>query len=178
MLSIFLIGLALSMDAFSIALSIGINDISKGKLASIPIAVGIMHFIMPLLGLILGNQLFYIFNINSKIIVSLILIYLAIQLYLERKKEANARKITNFISIFLLAFSVSLDSFSVGIGLSGLTDKYFLSFLTFALCSGCITYMGLILGKYSVKLLKERAVYLGIGILIMLAIVNLCQALS
>ena len=48
MLSIFLIGLALSMDAFSISLSIGLNNISKLKRIFIPIIVGIMHFIMPL----------------------------------------------------------------------------------------------------------------------------------
>jgi len=164
------------MDAFSIALSIGVNDLSCFKRILIPLIIGIMHFIMPLSGLVLGNQLFYIFNINPKIIVSLVLFYLALMMFLDRKKE-HSTKVTSILSIFLLAFSVSLDSFSIGIGLPGLTDKYFLAFLTFSLCSGCITYMGLILGKYSVKLLKEKAIYLGIGILLLIAIVNFCQVL-
>ena len=174
MLSIFLIGLALSMDAFSIALSIGVNEISKFKVLLIPFVVGFMHFVMPLTGHFLGNQLFNFININPKIIVSIILFYLALMMFLDRK-NGHSTKISSVVSIFLFAFGVSLDSFSVGIGLSGLTDKYFLSFITFSLCSGCITYMGLILGKYSVKLLKEKAIYLGIGILLLLAIVNMCQ---
>lgn len=177
MLSIFLIGLALSMDAFSIALSIGVSNIQTYKKLIIPIIVSIMHFLMPLLGLILGNQILNIFNINPKFIVSIILLYLAIIMYTDRKNE-KMPKITSIISILLLSFSVSIDSFSVGIGLSGLTDKYLLSFLTFALCSGCFTYMGLIIGKYSVKILKEKAVYIGIGILLLISVVNLCQIFS
>ena len=176
MLSIFLIGLALSMDAFSIALSLGINNLSSIKRMLIPIVVGFMHFIMPSIGLFLGNQLFNIFNVNSKLIVSLIMFYLAFMMFIDRNKEEK-KIITSYLSIFLFAFSVSIDSFSVGLGLSGLTDKFFLSFIIFSLCSGCITYMGLLIGKYSVRFLKEKAVYLGILILLSLAIVNLCQVL-
>ena len=95
-------------------------------------------------------------------------------MYFDKKHE-NIPKITSFLSIFLFAFSVSIDSFSVGLGLKGLTDKYILSFLTFTVCSFSFTYIGLILGKYSVKVLKEKATYLGILILIVLALANICQ---
>ncbi len=174
MLSIFLIGLALSMDAFSIALGIGINRLSNAKRLLIPIVVAIMHFIMPLLGNILGDELLNIINIHPKLIVSIILFYLSFMMFLERKNEKQTI-ISSFASILLMAFSVSIDSFSVGIGLSGLTDKHLLSFLIFSLCSGCITHIGLIIGKYSSKLLKDKAIYLGIVILFMLGVVNICQ---
>lgn len=174
MLSIFFIGLALSMDAFSIALSIGTTNLSKFKRYLIPIIVGIMHFIMPLIGHLLGAQLFNIININSKLVVSLILLYLAIIMFLDRNNKTN-NKISSIISIFLFAFSVSIDSFSVGIGISGLTNHYFLSFLVFSICSGTITAIGLIIGKYSVRYLKEKSIYLGIIILLILSIVNICE---
>lgn len=176
MLSIFLIGVALSMDAFSVSLSLGLNNISKIKRVIIPIQVGIMHFIMPFLGVFLGNQILNIFNINSKLIVSLILLYLAVVMFIQRN-DNDVKIVSSLLSIFLLSFSVSIDSFSVGLGLSGLTDKYFLSFIIFSLCSSCITYIGLIIGKYSVKYLKEKAVYIGVIILLILAIVNFCQVL-
>lgn len=174
MLSIFFIGLALSMDAFSIALSIGTTNISRIKRYLIPITVGIMHFIMPLFGYFLGYQLLNIININSKLLVSLIFLYLAIIMFLDRNKKDN-NKITNMLSIFLLAFSVSIDSFSVGIGITGITNHIFLSFIVFSLCSGAITAIGLIIGKYSVKYLKEKSIYFGIIILLILSIVNICQ---
>ena len=63
MLSIFFIGIALSMDAFSIALSIGTNNLSKKSIVLTITLVGLMHFIMPQLGLMLGNQVYNFINI-------------------------------------------------------------------------------------------------------------------
>lgn len=173
MLSIFFIGIALSMDAFSIALSIGTNNISKKNIITIISLVGLMHLIMPQLGLFLGNQIYNIININPKFIISVILYYLVFVMYFDKtNKNVN---IQSFINIFLFAFSVSIDSFSVGIGLKGLTEHYILASIVFSICSFCITYIGLVLGKYSLKILKDKAKYVGIVLLLIIATVNLCK---
>ena len=174
MLSIFLIGIALSMDAFSIALSIGTTHLSKNRFILIPIIVSIMHFVMPLIGLFLGNQILSVININPKIIMTIILLYLAFLMYKDRNND-KVTKINSFLSIFLYALSVSLDSFSVGIGLKALTDKIIIPPIIFSLCAGTITYMGLILGKYSQKVWKEKASLIGIILLISISIVNICK---
>ena len=174
MLSIFLIGVALSMDAFSIALSIGTTHLSKNRFILIPIVVSIMHFIMPLIGLFLGNQILSVININPKIIMTIILLYLAFLMYKDRNND-KVPKINSLLSIFLYAISVSLDSFSVGIGLKALTDKILIPPIIFSLCAGTITYMGLILGKYSQKVWKEKASLIGIILLISISIVNICK---
>lgn len=174
MLSIFLIGVALSMDAFSIALSIGTTHLSKNRFILIPIVVSIMHFVMPLIGLFLGNQILSVININPKIIMTIILLYLAFLMYKDRNND-KVTKINSLLSIFLYALSVSLDSFSVGIGLKALTDKILIPPIIFSLCAGTITYMGLILGKYSQKVWKEKASLIGIILLILISIVNICK---
>lgn len=174
MLSIFLIGVALSMDAFSIALSIGTTHLSKNRFILIPIVVSIMHFVMPLIGLFLGNQILSVVNINPKIIMTIILLYLAFLMYKDRNND-KVTKINSLLSIFLFALSVSLDSFSVGIGLKALTDKIIIPPIIFSLCAGTITYMGLILGKYSQKVWKEKASLIGIILLILISIVNICK---
>lgn len=174
MLSIFLIGVALSMDAFSIALSIGTTHLSKNRFILIPIIVSIMHFVMPLIGLFLGNQILSVININPKIIMTIILLYLAFLMYKDRNND-KVTKINSLLSIFLYALSVSLDSFSVGIGLKALTDKIIIPPIIFSLCAGTITYMGLILGKYSQKVWKEKASLIGIILLISISIVNICK---
>ena len=174
MLSIFLIGIALSMDAFSIALSIGTTHLSKNRFILIPIIVSIMHFVMPLIGLFLGNQILSVININPKIIMTIILLYLAFLMYKDRNND-KVTKINSLLSIFLYALSVSLDSFSVGIGLKALTDKIIIPPIIFSLCAGTITYMGLILGKYSQKVWKEKASLIGIILLILISIVNICK---
>lgn len=162
------------MDAFSIALSIGTTHLSKNRFILIPIVVSIMHFVMPLIGLFLGNQILSVININPKIIMTIILLYLAFLMYKDRNND-KVTKINSLLSIFLYALSVSLDSFSVGIGLKALTDKIIIPPIIFSLCAGTITYMGLILGKYSQKVWKEKASLIGIILLISISIVNICK---
>lgn len=162
------------MDAFSIALSIGTTHLSKNRFILIPIVVSIMHFVMPLIGLFLGNQILSVININPKIIMTIILLYLAFLMYKDRNND-KVTKINSLLSIFLFALSVSLDSFSVGIGLKALTDKIIIPPIIFSLCAGTITYMGLILGKYSQKVWKEKASLIGIILLILISIVNICK---
>ena len=162
------------MDAFSIALSIGTTHLSKNRFILIPIVVSIMHFVMPLIGLFLGNQILSVININPKIIMTIILLYLAFLMYKDRNND-KVTKINSLLSIFLYALSVSLDSFLVGIGLKALTDKIIIPPIIFSLCAGTITYMGLILGKYSQKVWKEKASLIGIILLISISIVNICK---
>lgn len=176
MLSIFFVAIALSMDAFSVAISLGIINTSNKYNFFMPIVVGIMHFFMPLFGFLLGNQIFNIFNFNPKIIISIIFFYLATVMLLDKdKREVN---ISTLITLFLISFSVSLDSFTVGIGLNALTNNYLLAFFTFSLFSCCFTYLGILLGKYSAGILQKRSSIIGITILYGLALVNLCQVFS
>lgn len=177
MLSIFLIGIALSMDAFSVSLSIGTTKLAKNRYKLIPITVSIMHFIMPILGYYFGSIITNIVNINPKIIMTIILTYLVFLMKKEKNNEHQS-EINNIFSILLFAFSVSIDSFTVGIGLKALTSKIIIPPIVFSLCSGSITYMGLLLGKYSKNLWKEKAINIGILLLLLIIIVNICKLIS
>ena len=77
------------------------------------------------------------------------------------------------INALILAFCVSIDSFSVGFGLKGITDNALLSSLIFGLISGVISYAGLVLGHQISHILKENATKFGALILFLLAIVKL-----
>ena len=176
MLSIFFIGVALSMDAFSVALSFGLSRLEKNKGLLLVLSISLFHFFMPLIGNILGQAVLNIINIDSHLLVTIIFVYLAIQMYLDEKKDKNYI-IESLISVLLVSFSVSIDSFSVGIGLSGLTDHNYLSYILFSMCSGSITYGGLIIGKYINKCTKMKNSHLGSMILLIIAIVNMCKML-
>ena len=56
-LTILLIGISLSMDAFSLALVYGIQGMSKRDKIFLSLIVGVYHFIMPLIGLTFGTIL-------------------------------------------------------------------------------------------------------------------------
>lgn len=173
MLSIFLIGVALSMDAFSVSLTLGTNQIKSNRYIIIPLIVSLMHFIMPLIGYYLGYQLQQIITIPPKIIMTIILYYLAFIMYKDQNKTYP--KINKITSILLFSLSVSLDSFTVGLSLNALTPKIIIPPIIFSLCSGTITYIGLILGKYSKQIWKTKSTTIAIILLLLISIVNTCQ---
>ena len=173
LVSIILIGISLSMDTFSLSLSLcPIIDNSK-YLNIYPIFVGIFHFIMPILGNYLGIKLMIIFKLASNIVLGVILIILGINLIINyfNNKEANIK--FNFINTIILAFSVSIDSFSVGLGISDITKNYILASTLFAICSFSFTYIGLIIGKYSHKIIGKYASLIGIIILFVVGLYHL-----
>ena len=73
--TIILIGISLSMDAFSLALAYGISGITKKEIIILSLIVGIFHFCMPLIGLALGifieNISFIAFNILKICIINI-----------------------------------------------------------------------------------------------------------
>jgi len=174
MLSVFLVSIALSMDAFSLALSMGTTSISDKNKVCFSLLVGGLHFILPNLGVFLGEKLFRIIEINVDILMIVVFFYLGIILFLKRNDGAQT---INFspLKYVIIAFCVSVDSFSIGLGLQSLTDYIYLAPISFSFFSGIITYLGLLIGEYTIHLLKERAVLLGSFILWILAIVNLFE---
>ena len=170
--SILLIGISLSMDTFSLALTIGSITIDK-RIYYLPFMVGIFHFFMPLLGNIIGLNIINYFNIAGNIILGLVLIILGINLAIHFFKDEDINIKLNITGMVLFALSVSLDSFTVGFGISNITNNYYFSSLLFAVCSFSFTYLGLIIGKYSSKYFGKYAIIVGILLLNLLGIYHL-----
>ena len=61
----FFIGISLSIDAFSIAISLSTTNIDNKDLIKLPLMVGLFHFCMPLLGIKLGNLIDRVDRIES-----------------------------------------------------------------------------------------------------------------
>ena len=111
-LNILLIGVALIMDTFSLSLGVGTYNLEKKKSLELAILVGIMHFIMPLLGNILGDKIMTFFELNSNLFLGCILLFIAGNLLMDMiKKEEDATIDLSFLGMFLFAFGVSIDAF-------------------------------------------------------------------
>ena len=172
LVSILLIGISLSMDTFSLSLTLG--TVSENKLIKIlPLFVGIFHFFMPILGNIIGITLINLLNLASNIILGTVLIVLGINLAIHYFKDETADINLNILGIIIFALSVSIDSFSVGLGINDITNNYYIASIIFALCSAAFTYLGIIIGKYSSKLIGKYAIILGIFLLLILGIFHL-----
>lgn len=164
---VFLIAVSLSMDAFSLSLAYGTMNIEKGKRILISIVVGIYHFIMPLLGMLVGYKIINLLPIKPESAVFFILSVIGIQMIIETFKEENNISILKFREILLFGFAVSLDSFSVGIGLNTIYENPLISAAIFSITSLIFTYLGLYLGKKINELIGKISTLLGgIGLII------------
>lgn len=157
------------MDAFSLAIAYGTNSMSEKKSIILSASVGIFHFIMPTLGNIIGNSYFQKLVIHSNIVVGIIFLLLSIEMILSLKEEKEV-VITNLLSIILFSFTVSIDSFSVGIALGITNSNILISSTIFAITSFIFTILGLSIGKYLSKQFGKKATIFGIIILLYLSI--------
>lgn len=165
-----IIAISLSMDAFSLSLAYGTLNLKKQYIKKLSITVGIYHFIMPLLGLTIGNILLKIIPIKPEIIVCIVLSFIGIEMIIDTFKKEENIKPMSLKELLLFGLAVSIDSFSVGIGLKAITQNYILCISMFSISSFAFTYLGLILGKKINNLLGQISTIIGGIVLIIIGI--------
>ena len=161
LITIIIIAVSLSMDAFSLSLAYGTLNLEKQYINKLSIIVGLYHFLMPLLGLTIGKIVLKLIPINSNIIVCVVLTFIGIEMIIDTFKNDEEIKIMDIKELLLFGLAVSLDSFSVGIGLKALTNNYILCVSIFSLSSFIFTYMGLIIGKKINDIIGKISTILG-----------------
>ena len=173
LLTAFIVAVSLSMDAFSLALIYGTFNINNKKSILISIMVGIFHFFMPLTGYTFGDTLSKLISPNIDLFMAIIFIYLGIQMFISIFKNEEVEMINSFFSVILFAFTVSIDSFTIGVGLGLENNKNYLNFLTFSIVSSIFTYLGLKLGTILSNKFGKFSMIIGSITLILLGITHL-----
>lgn len=143
---IFILAVGLSMDAFSLSMIYGTLNLKSSMQKLMSIMVGIFHFFMPLLGYQVGELILKVIKINPDILVGIIFIILGIEMLLSLKKEEQVKILTGIASVVFFAFTVSIDSFSTGIGFGVANVNMLLPCIIFSVTSAIFTYMGAVLG--------------------------------
>lgn len=192
-LSIILLGIGLSMDAFSVALTDGLTyvDINKKKSFFIAGTFGVMQALMPLVGFWIVELVETIAGsvagekageIAAKIVVwlaFLLLLYIGgkmlIESIIELRKPAEEKKERRFSikEVLFYGFATAVDALAAGVvlhaGLSSVVTVWLhvsiILVLTFT-----ISLIGLFLGKQIMRLLKGKYEISGIigGIILIL----------
>lgn len=146
-ISIILIAVSLSMDAFSLALVYGTQGINNKDKMILSTIVGIYHFIMPIIGLLIGTIIMKKISFNHQIIVGIILCLIALEIIGSNIKNKEEKILLTIPGFFLFGLSVSMDSLTTGIAFPVITNNYFMASLIFALISFSATFFGLNIGN-------------------------------
>lgn len=165
-----LTAVALSMDAFSLAILYGTLGLTNKKRITLSIIVGMYHFIMPLLGSLFGKIILKYIPIETNILVGFIFIILSIQMFISLKKEEKAEELKGLLSLLIFGFTVSIDSFSVGIALNTISKYLLMPPIIFSITSALFTYFGTTIGKVLNNNFDKKATLLGSVILFILSL--------
>lgn len=174
LISILLIGVALSMDAFAVGLSCGITKKRFHHMFpfKISFSFGLFQFGMVLIGYLIGVRLLNLIKDYDHWVAFFILIFVGIKMIYESFKNECGNKINadDFTTLLFLSVATSIDAFAVGISLSLLKIKIlfpsiFIGITTFSLTLISV-YSGFLLGK----LFKRGAEIFGGLILISIGI--------
>jgi putative Mn2+ efflux pump MntP len=98
---------------------------------------------------------------------------LAIKSLIDIFKDSPNIYNISLYGLLILAISVSIDSFSTGLGLRAITNNYILASSIFSVFSCLFSILGYIIGSYFGKKCGSYASLIGSFLLIVLGIANL-----
>lgn len=168
-----LLGIGLSMDAFSVAMANGLNEptITFRKGACISGVFAIFQFAMPLIGWALVSSLTNAFEIFEKCIPWIALILLCFiggkMIYDSIKHAEDVKPTVKFSGLIIQGVATSIDALSVGLTIadydvySSLTASALIGVITFVLC-----LLGVFIGKKAGGKMRSKAGIIGGLILI------------
>ncbi|OCL83248.1 putative manganese efflux pump MntP [Arcobacter porcinus] len=171
MLEVLILAFALSMDAFAVAIGIGIKNRLNLKIIALKVALffGFFQALMPFIGY-LGNIGLkdYILNYD-KIIAFILLLLIGLKMIYEafKNEEEKDFNLTNRV-LFTLAIATSLDAMAAGYSLHLFNINIYLSLFIIGFTTFIISYLGVYIGSRGGVKYEKKAEILGGVILILI----------
>ncbi len=171
--AIIFLAVALGVDAFSMAVGVGMMGIRLRQIIIISLVIGFFHIIMPLTGLFLGQQVGKIAGELARITGSGVLVLIGIWWLVEifrsgsllsgntdnkRPPEPDDSHVNaGMMGLMLLAVGVSLDALAVGFGLGLFEVHLAFTVIIFGVTAALMTALGFFFGQRISGLLGEKA---------------------
>lgn len=172
MLEVFILAVALSMDAF--AVSIGLGTKNRGDLKTLALKAGIFfgifQAIMPFIGYLCGLGLKEFIDQYDHIVAFLLLVAIGAKMIYEafnENIEENIHQVTNKL-LLTLAIATSLDAMAAGFSLHQFDTNIFLSISIIGLTTFVFSYIGIFFGNHGGEKYESKAEILGGVILILI----------
>ena len=169
MVTLLLMGFALSLDSFRVSLGLGTLKLSRLRQLQIVIAFGVCDALAPLIGLLIGQSLLKIVGPWVEHLGPLLLcVYGVYVIYIAQRCAETAE--TGRWMVLGLPLSLSLDNLIAGTTLGMIGFPILLSVTIIGAMSSLFALVGLQLGRTAVNLLRIRADLIGGVVLIVIAL--------
>ena len=146
--SIMMMAFALSMDAFSVSLSIGMQNLRLKRIAIIGLLIGILHVVLPFVGIIIGHYVSEKVTFITELTGGFILIIIGAHMFFSalQAKSYDVPPQQGW-KLLVVAFFVSIDSFPAGLSIGFASFDTFLIISSFGICSMVMSWLGMLIGK-------------------------------
>lgn len=164
LLELFLIAVAVSMDAFAVAICKGLSmqKATFKKVLTVGLYFGIFQAIMPLIGYILGVQFREIIESIDHWFAFILLAFIGINMIKESmNNESCPNSDLGFKSMLVLAISTSIDALAVGITLAFLKVDVFQSVSFIGIVTFILSMVGVKIGNIFGAKYKSKAELVG-----------------
>ncbi|HSL55314.1 MAG TPA: manganese efflux pump [Pyrinomonadaceae bacterium] len=171
MVTLLLLGFALSLDSFRVSLGLGTLKLSRLRQLQIVIAFGVCDAVAPLIGLLIGKSLLeFIGPWVGHLGPLLLCAYGVYVVYIAQRFAGRETGETDRWMVVGLPLSLSLDNLVAGTTLGMIGFPLLLSVTVIGAMSSLFSVAGLQLGKTAVNFLKFRAELIGGVVLIVIAL--------
>lgn len=175
LLTVFLLAVALGVDAFSVAIGIGAANHKKswGPVWRLSVAFGLFQFMMPLVGWLAGSTVAEMIRAFDHWIAFALLALVGgkmIREGLEKESDEESVDQTQGWPLLLLSIATSIDALAVGFSFSLLKTAVFFPAVIIGVVCFFMTAVGMIFGEGLAKLFGKKVEILGGVVLIAIGI--------
>jgi len=180
-IDLFLIAIALSMDAFSVSMSCGIKLKKNNypKFIKISLAFGTFQAIMPLIGYYFSNTFLKNFlDSYTSILTFSVFFLLGLKTSYDYFSKENTEQIKyctceGYKCLTTLAIATSIDAFLIGSVLGLAHTKLVFPLILIGIVTIMNSYLGCLLGNKAISRLKQKSTLVAALILFLLAFKSL-----
>lgn len=186
LLDIMLIAIGLAMDAFTVAISVGLQLSLRGKISwrqyfRLGFHFGLFQFLMPILGWWAGTTVRVYIEAFDHWIAMALLSYIGVRLIREGRREQPSKPVvidpTRGSSLILLSAATSIDALALGLSLAFLGGGIIYPAVIIGIVAALFTVAGLFLGRMVGVLWRQRVAWFGGLLLIAIGIKILVEHL-
>ena len=181
MLTLLLLGFALSLDSFRVSLGLGALRFSRLRQLQIVVAFGVCDALAPLIGLLIGKSLLtyagaWVEHLGPVLLCAygVYVIYIARRCAKNQEREAGD---PDHWMVLGLPLSLSLDNLVAGTTLGMVGFPLWLSVAIIGGMSSLLSLAGLRLGKMAVDFLPLKSELIGGAVLIVIALSFMAEQL-
>ncbi|MGL5676379.1 MAG: manganese efflux pump MntP family protein [Cellulosilyticaceae bacterium] len=184
LVEIFLIGIALSMDAVAVTMSNSMvyKEMDKGKVIAMPVLFGLFQGVMPLIGYFAGGIFKDVMSRYAGVLVFLILGCIGGKMLKDafshgkeaeeedETEEGDMKKQLTYKTLLIQAVATSIDAFAVGVGFSAMGVNIFAATTSITLITAMCCGLAILLGKKCGDVLGNKSEIIGGSILVLIAL--------